>query len=81
MRLPCSACRTQQPITFPELPKEYPNRFREALQASTDALFSGEDPQVRDGLLALQETLACCAADVELHLLLLLGLASELAGG
>jgi hypothetical protein len=74
---------TLQPIlAFPELPKEYPNRFREALQAATGALFSGEDPQVvRDELLALKETpgLLCRGTWSCDPYYYLIGLASELS--
>jgi hypothetical protein len=70
-------------LTFPELPKEYPNRFREGLQAASDALFSGEKPaSVQKMLLDLQDYpgLLCSPTWSCDPYYYLLGLSSELAG-
>lgn len=70
-------------LSFPELPRFYPDRFGLALKAAEEALFSGVDPaQVQRQLLDIQDTpgLLCRAfftCDEYYHML---GLAAELAG-
>lgn len=70
-------------LTYVELPKEYPNIFREGLQAATDALFAGADPAaVQEDLLSLQEWpgLLCRGTWSCDSYYYILGLSSELAG-
>ncbi len=70
-------------LTFPELPKFYPDRFRLGLVAAREALFAGASPEeVREQLVSLETNpgLMCrpfFACDEYYYLL---GLASELAG-
>ncbi len=47
----------QQPyVTYPELPSEYPNRFREGVDSALQALFAGGDlTTIREQLLALKK--------------------------
>lgn len=75
---------TLQPyLTYIELPKEYPNIFRERLIAATDALFADADPAtVQEDLLSLQEWpgLLCRGTWSCDPYYYILGLASELAG-
>jgi hypothetical protein len=75
---------TLQPfITFRKLPQFYPNRFEEGVQAASEALFAGVDPQIVQKMLLdlenypglLCEPLWSC--DPYYYLL---GLASELTG-
>jgi len=70
-------------LTYPQLPRLYPDRFRIALLAAKEDLFSGEDPvQVQEQLIAIQESpgLLCEAFFTCDEYYYLLGLASELAG-
>jgi len=70
-------------LTYPELPRFYPDRFKEGLRAASEALFGGADPkEVQQTLLKLQETpgLLCRAFWNCDEYYYLLGLASELAG-
>jgi len=74
---------SQPYLTYPELPKVYPNRFLEGLQTASNALFSGEKPaNAQKMLLDLQDYpgLLCkptWSCDPYYYLL---GLSSELAG-
>lgn len=70
-------------LSYPQLPRLYPDRFRLALVAAKEALFSGADPEeVQEQLLDIQESpgLLCRAFFTCDEYYYLLGLASELAG-
>jgi len=70
-------------LTYPQLPRFYPDRFRLALAAAKEALFSGVEPtQVQEQLLAIQDSpgLLCRAFFTCDEYYYLLGLTSELAG-
>jgi hypothetical protein len=70
-------------LTFVELPKFFPDRFNNALEAAMQDLFSGADPAaVQQALLEIQETpgLLCTGTWSCDRYYYILGLASELAG-
>jgi hypothetical protein len=73
-----------QPYLTPyDLPKEYPNRFKVALQEQIDQLFAGTEPKsVQKGLLEIQKSpgLLCKASWTCDEYYYFLGLASELSG-
>ena len=75
---------TREPyLTYPELPKFYPDRFKEAYQAAMTALFNEEDAaQVYKTLRGLQTTpgLLCRGTATCDEYYYVLGLAAELAG-
>jgi hypothetical protein len=70
-------------LTFPELPKLYPNRFKEAVDQAAEALLGGADPKgVQTDLLALQKApgFPCRVNFICDAYYYMLGLAAELAG-
>jgi hypothetical protein len=73
-----------QPYITPyELPKEYPNRFKIALEEQIDRLFAGSEPKrIQKGLLDIQKSpgLLCKASWTCDEYYYFLGLASELSG-
>lgn len=74
----------QQPyVTYPDLPNEYPNRFKEGVDASIQSLFSGGDiTSIREKLLALKKYpgLICVNTWSCDQYYYLLGLTSEMLG-
>jgi hypothetical protein len=76
--------QSRQPyVQFFDLPKEYPNRYQNALESAKTNLFSGIDPvTVYTQLTAIEKSpgLLCQASWVCDEYYYLLGLASELAG-
>jgi len=70
-------------LTFPEQPKFYPDRFKEAYQAAMVSLFEGGDPaQIEKSLRNLQTSpgLLCRGTASCDEYYYVLGLAAELAG-
>lgn len=68
-------------VTYPDLPNEYPNRFKEGVDTSLQSLFSGGDiTSIRDKLLALKKYpgLICVNTWSCDHYYYLLGLTSEM---
>lgn len=76
--------QTHEPyLTYPQLPRFYPDRFTEALRSASQSLFQGANPkEVQRTLLRLQESpgLLCRAFWTCDEYYYILGLASELAG-
>jgi len=70
-------------LTYLELPKFYPDRFKDGVKAAIRDLFAGIEPvKVKDALVALQKTpgLLCRGTWSCDEYYYMLGLASELAG-